>query len=461
MKKWWLASIVLVLVLIISFAVIKNNPKEAQAPEGEAQIVVIMNNGPKETDKVAVQRLKEEIARFNKVYPNIKIRWTDRPYSPDSFSTSMAGGTAEDVIGLWATEGYVAERGYALDLTEMINNWEMKSQLNMDVLKPFIRDNKIYALPANGYIMGLWYNKRLFKEAGLVDQNGNPKPPTNWQEFVDCAGKLTNKQKGIAGFGIMGNGAEAGWGLLNWVWQAGGDFQKEVDGKWQAVFDQPEAVKGLEFVKQLRWQHDVLQSNLLATAQELQQRFAAGQIGMMFGTNDWVPGLVNQYGMKLEDVGMALLPEGPHCRANQMGGNYYIINPKSPKAVQQAAFKWITWRILGAMEPERIREQGEDLRKQGQIGALSALPVFIGDTQKQAQQAAEPYKEVLINFPDVWAEAAKYIRPEPPFFCQQLYSEYLGPAVQAVLTQKTANPTQLLTKAARGFQERFLVKAGE
>ena len=32
--------------------------------------------------------------------------------------------------------------------------------------------------------------------------------------------------------------------------------------------------------------------------------------------------------------------------------------------------------------------------------------------------------DVFIDFADV-QEAAKYIRPEPPFFSQQLYSEYL------------------------------------
>jgi alkanesulfonate monooxygenase SsuD/methylene tetrahydromethanopterin reductase-like flavin-dependent oxidoreductase (luciferase family) len=133
-----------------------------------------------------------------------------------------------------------------------------------------------------------------------------------------------------------------------------------------------------------------------------------------------------------------------------------MINPKSPVEVQEAAFKWITWKILGAMDPERIQENGEDLRRQGQIGTLTAMPIFIGETDRKAREAAAPYSDVLVDFPDVWKEAAKYMRPEPPFFCQQLYSEYLGPAVQAVLTKRDADPQALLAKAARGFQERFL-----
>jgi ABC-type glycerol-3-phosphate transport system substrate-binding protein len=182
---------------------------------------------------------------------------------------------------------------------------------------------------------------------------------------------------------------------------------------------------------------------------------------MLFAAQDKIPTLVNQYGMKLEDIGVALLPAGPAGRANQMGGNYFIINPKRPREVQEAAFKWISWKILGSMDPERIQENGEDLREQGQIGALSALPIFTGETYRKAREAAAPYKDVLVDFPQVWKEAAKYMRPEPPFFCQQLYSEYLGPAVQATLTEKDADPKTLLARAARGFQERFLDHLGQ
>jgi ABC-type glycerol-3-phosphate transport system substrate-binding protein len=455
-RRNWQLFLAVAAVILIGFVAF-NNKGEQKAAGGQDRVVVVMNGGPTETDKVAVKRLKEDIARFNKLYPEIEIRWTDRGYTPDSFTTSMAGGTAEDIINLWATEGYyVAERGYALDLTDFFADWQYKDQVNTDVLTPFIRKGHIYALPIDGYMMGLLYNKKLFKNAGLLDSAGNWQVPADWDEFVAVAKKLTNKKKGIAGFGFMGNGAEAGWGFLNWVWQAGGDFEREKNGAWQAVFDQKEAVEALEFIQDLRWQHDVLQATFLAKSQELSARFASDQIGMMFGAQDRIPGLVNQYEMKLDDIGVALLPAGPAGRANQMGGNYYIINSKRPREVQEAAFKWIAWSCLGSMDPERIKEKGEDYRRQGQIGALTALPIFKGEIDRKAREAAAPYKDVLVDFPEVWNEAAKYLRPEPPFFCQQLYSEYLGPAVQAVLTKKNADPQKLLGRAARGFQERFL-----
>ena len=39
-------------------------------------------------------------------------------------------------------------------------------------------NGKTYALPGNGMmVQGLIYNKDMFKAAGLVDENGEAKPP--------------------------------------------------------------------------------------------------------------------------------------------------------------------------------------------------------------------------------------------------------------------------------------------
>jgi ABC-type glycerol-3-phosphate transport system substrate-binding protein len=457
-KKLWLTLGVIVVVALAVWGTSRNKTNEPAKQSSRDKIVVVINNGPKETDTIAVKNLKNDIAEFNKVYPDIEIKWTDRPYSPDGFSTSMAGGTAEDVITLWATEGYVAERGYALDLTEMINNWEYKGQLNLSMLEPFERDGHYYALPLNGYIIGMWYNKKLFQEAGLVEGKDNYVIPENWEEFAQTAQKLTDKQKNISGYGIYGKDTYGGWGLLNWVWQAGGDFEKKVGGKWRATFGEPEAVKAMEFVQDLRWKYDCLQPNLMLAPQDVWPLFASGQIAMTNGTNDWTPTLVNQHGMKLDQIGMALLPAGPAGRANQLGGDYYIINPNSPKEVQEAAFKWITWMMLKNVSPEFIKRKGEQYRQEGRVDKISSIPVFTGELDQKMRQTAQEYKDVLVDFPDVWVEASKYIHSEPPFFAQQLYGEYLSPILQSVLTKKKANPKQLMQQAAKSFEERFLTQ---
>lgn len=61
-------------------------------------------------------------------------------------------------------------------------------------------DGKLYAVTTNTQTSGLIYNKDLFKEAGIVDENGEAKPPATLDEMVEIAKKLTNKDKGTYGY---------------------------------------------------------------------------------------------------------------------------------------------------------------------------------------------------------------------------------------------------------------------
>ena len=67
MKKWWLA-VALAVVVIGGLAVRNKMVGKQKAAGGQGKIVVLMNSGPKETDKVAVKRLQEDISRFNELF---------------------------------------------------------------------------------------------------------------------------------------------------------------------------------------------------------------------------------------------------------------------------------------------------------------------------------------------------------------------------------------------------------
>ena len=61
-------------------------------------------------------------------------------------------------------------------------------------------DGKIYHVPFQTTTIGLIYNKDLFKEAGIVDENGEAKAPETWDEMREVAKKLTNTSKKQYGF---------------------------------------------------------------------------------------------------------------------------------------------------------------------------------------------------------------------------------------------------------------------
>ena len=83
---------------------------------------------------------------------------------------------------------------------------------------------KVYGIPNGVDDRALFYNKDLFKRAGLVDENGQARPPRDWDELEEYAVKLTERDdKGklkVVGFAPQyGNS----W-LYIYGWMTGGEF---------------------------------------------------------------------------------------------------------------------------------------------------------------------------------------------------------------------------------------------
>lgn len=72
-----------------------------------------------------------------------------------------------------------------------------------------------YALPLDVHPIGLYYNTRLFREAGIVDAHGRARPPATWSDFLADARKMTRD--------IDGDGRPDQWGFVftfqrtNWL----------------------------------------------------------------------------------------------------------------------------------------------------------------------------------------------------------------------------------------------------
>ncbi len=81
-----------------------------------------------------------------------------------------------------------------------------------------------YAFPTSYCVMGMYFNKNLFSQAGM-NPEGPPEDWT-WEDFYRACQKLTVPEEGKVGFWLPTGGA-AGWMFPNFVWQAGGDIVRE------------------------------------------------------------------------------------------------------------------------------------------------------------------------------------------------------------------------------------------
>ena len=420
--------------------------------------VITNNNGVPEDDKerLVEQNLMKKM--FEKKYPYITLEYDTWVFDPESFIAKMAGKTATDVIGVFATEGAkVIEKKLAADITELVRNWELYPYVNKELIAPFTREDRMYGVPFGGmggaYVMTLFYNKEMFKKAGIVDESGAPLPPQTWQEFLEVAQKLTDQEKGVAGFGILGDAQASGWHFLNWVWQSGGEFEKKIGARWVAVFDSPEAIRALQFIKDLRWKYNVLQRDITANNDDMFELFVSERIAMAIFTPEYLFYIVEKLKFPIEKIGICLLPAGPAGRFNQMGGSFLILNPLLPPEEQEAAFNVITYNF----DLEWIEAACKLRQEQGRLVGIPSLPVFIPEYQQKIDAIIDSYRNVP-SFSELMAEAVQYVRPEPPFYAQNLYSQYLSPAVQKVLTDEKADPEKIMKEATKDFQARFLDK---
>ncbi len=94
---------------------------------------------------------------------------------------ALQSGTAPDIFGGGSITA-LADKGYIMpyddifgsDIDDLKKKYDGKLKNTQDLY-----NGKLYCVPVTiGNVQGLLYNKDMFKAAGIVDENGEAKPPT-------------------------------------------------------------------------------------------------------------------------------------------------------------------------------------------------------------------------------------------------------------------------------------------
>ncbi|MCC3764682.1 extracellular solute-binding protein [Glycomyces sp. TRM65418] len=97
-------------------------------------------------------------------------------------STQTQAGDLPDLYNTWGG-GVLAEQVEA-GLVRDISGLECLDKVNPITLEAYTIDGKVYAIPFDQGVVGFWYNKDLFAEAGITA------PPTTWSEFTAAVQQL-------------------------------------------------------------------------------------------------------------------------------------------------------------------------------------------------------------------------------------------------------------------------------
>lgn len=442
----------------------KAEEKEDSGKDGEKVTITIGGWPTKDNERYEVY--EGWLKRMNEAYPEIEVVPDEYLYGVDTFLPKAASGELPDLYMTWFTETEkIINAGYAADITETLENNDVVDTINPELLAEVERDGKYYGIPVSAYSMSMMYNVNIFKEAGLVDENGVPIFPTTWEEVAETAATIKEKT-GKAGFFFPTKSNQGGWMFTNLAWSYGAEFEVEEDGKWKAVFDSPEAVEAMQFIKDLRWKYDVLPENTLVDLNDFSNLYGTDQVAMGLCHLNMTKSIVTSTGMSKDNFAVSTTPAGPAGKAAQLGGDVYMMAPDTTPEQQDAIMKWLSITGESPVVTEESMKGFEDkyavLAEQDiPVGPMGVRIWTTGDRVEKENEILEKYTNVDMNLWNSYCEhASENLRSEPPVNAQELYKA-LDSVIQEVLTNENADPQELLTKAAADFQSDYLDKVAE
>jgi sn-glycerol 3-phosphate transport system substrate-binding protein len=207
---------------------------------------------------------------------------------------------------------------------------------------------KTWGIPFQRSTIVLYWNKEMFKEAGL-DPN---KAPQTWKEQVDFAQKLTKRDASgkVMQWGIQIPSS----GFPYWLFQAlaiQNGVQLMNDAGTQTYYDKPEVIEALQYWVDLAKKHKVHPEGIVEWG-TTPKDFFERKMAMMWTTTG---NLTNVKTNAKFDFGVAMLPSGKQRGSPTGGGNFYLFKKTTPQQ-REAALKFIKWMTT----PQRAAQWGID-----------------------------------------------------------------------------------------------------
>jgi raffinose/stachyose/melibiose transport system substrate-binding protein len=212
--------------------------------DGKTTITLSMQSADVKTADPATWAI---IQAFEKANPKIHVDVSGQPVAEHLQSLSIAAqsDTLPDVFWVYkanAEEMLKADR--LLDLGPILDDLGITDRLPESTVSNYTADGKIFGVPYQGLLTGLWTNKKILEDNGLA-------MPKTFDDLLNVAKTLDKK-----GIVTISDGASQSafsvWQFLVWLDRFG--FEDKADGildgsvKW----DNPDFIKMYEHIAELR-----------------------------------------------------------------------------------------------------------------------------------------------------------------------------------------------------------------
>jgi multiple sugar transport system substrate-binding protein len=285
---------------------------------------------------------------------------------------------------------------------------------------------QVLSIPNDGGDYGIFYNKDLFKQAGL-DSN---KPPQSWDELLKDAEQIKHKT-GKWGFYVpIGNTEWTVWTFEGMLWANGGTFIDTSGPRAKVEFNSSQGVKALQTWVDLIHKYNVSPPTGYPISTPTAQILEKGNVGMVID-GPWDVKVLDQAKFPF---GTAMFPKGTQSYATNLGTDTFYIF-KTGDAQEKACWQFIEW----FMQPQRLAQWDIE---------TSFLPTLTSVVNTPAYQHflnEHPALKPLVN-------NLKYAHGRPTLKSYNAISTELGKEIEAALYGRIS-AKQALDQAAQQAEQ--------
>ena len=344
------------LVLIISFALILTTlsvfagcnggggtPSEELPTDEDGNVIVkIMFHVDKSSTEG--QAYQKRINAFNAAYKDKGIKaqaiFKARSAGASGYETELQNnkldGTLADIITFDApnTAAY-AEAGLLYDISELIPAEDQEKFFSLNKY-----EGKLYGLPIQESSAGFYYNKKIFRAAGIDVSGYTAENPWTFEEFKAVCARL--KSYGVTAVDMRLDATKdetAPYLLYPFIYAAGGSFVSDDGFTANGYYNSTATAKGFQFIK------DLISAGYTSYSIGATD-FFTGKVGMYLSSGWTIPDLDNKYRENFasrDDWGLLPYPKDVTAASATGSWSYAITNNHhTDKTAIVELLKWMT-----------------------------------------------------------------------------------------------------------------------
>lgn len=290
------------------------------------------------------------------------------------------GGSLPDVFWMHSNESerYMSN-DMLLDLTDRIENSELIEPSNYpdDIWGLYTHEDHKYAVPKDIDTIAIWYNKKLFDEAGVE----YPKSDWTWDDLYETAKKLTKEDGSVYGYCNASSNNQAGY--YNMIYSKGGEVISE--DKKSSGYDKTETMEAMKFMDKFI-QEDLMPSQDVMSETGEDVLFMSGKVAMV-PQGSWMLAAFKENEYTAEHADIVELPKDA-----ETGRSVSIYNGLGWTAAGNTEYPEEAWKLIEYLGSETAQ------KKQAELGIT--MSAYEGTSDAWVNSAPQFNLQAYLNMQD-------------------------------------------------------------